>query len=231
MPIDAVALVRIPLDAVKGALGDEVEELTFESPRGPVALEPLHDAVRIHLGVRFDSEPADVGIAVRHILGDAADLHSDERGVYVYPDIARSRETTYDAVLEDMGEGGMWVPLASAEDARLGADETMGLFDAVQGMMGGDLLGQVQAALSDPGGDAMQSLAGLASQLLENPELRQSVQSAAEKLMAGGQLPGEVAGDSEGLLAQASSIASQVAGDNPELLAQIAAKMGSGEEE
>lgn len=229
MPIDAIAVLRIPPAALNEAFGEPTVEGALQSfgPRGEVTIEPLTDGIRLHLGLRFDDEPERLGVRIRKLLGDVADRHDDPRGAYVYPDVASSSESTYAGWVDDMGEGGMFVAIASAQDAKLGASDAMGLFDTVQGMMGGDLLGQMQAALADPSGDAMKSLAAMAGQLLQDDGIRQQVQSAAQKMLGEGGLQGlEMGGGLPGdLLEQAKSLAGQVADDNPELMEQLAGKL------
>jgi len=214
MSIDAIAVLRIPAAVVNEQLGEEAASL---------ALEPLDDGIRLHLGLRFDDDPGRLGLRIRKLLGAVADHHDDERGAYIYPDVASSSESTYAGWLEDMGEGGMFVAIASADDARLRASDAMGIFDAVQGMMGGDLMGQMQQALADPSGDAMKSLAAMAGQLLQDDGLRQQVQSAAEKMLGEGGLQG-LAG-SEDILEKAKSLAGQVADDNPDLIRELSGKL------
>ena len=231
MPIDAIAVLKVPQGALSEAFGDPQTDgklTTYSNGEQSVVIEPLDDGIRVHLGLRFDDEPELLGLRIRKLLGDLADKHDDERGAYVYPDVASSSEATVDALIEDMGEGGMFVPVASADDARLGASDAMSIFDAVQGMMGGDLLSQMQQALSDPGGDAMKSLAAMAGQLLQDDGLRQQVQSAAEKMMDGGMDGLPVSGD---LLEQAKSLAGQVAQENPELIDELSGKLETRTEE
>lgn len=229
MPIDAIAVLRVPPTALNETLGEPTVDGELHTYEGSVTIEPLEDGIRLHLGLRFDDEPARLGLRIRKLLGALADQHTDERGAYVYPDVASSSESTYSALIEDMGEGGMFVAIASADDAKLGASDAMGIFDAVQGMMGGDLLGQMQQALSDPSGDAMKSLAAMAGQLLQDDAIRAQVQGAAEKMLGEGALEGLPGGGD--LLEQAKSLAGQVAEDNPELVAELAGKLDRTEEE
>lgn len=228
MPIDAIAVLNIPPASLTD-LGEPTVEGALHTYEGGVAIEPLDDGIRLHLGLRFDDEPERLGLRIRKLLGPIADQHNDERGAYIYPDVASSSESTYGGFVEDMGEGGMFVAIASADDATLGASDAMGIFDAVQGMMGGDLLGQMQQALADPSGDAMKSLAAMAGQLLQDDGIRQQVQTAAEKMLGDGGLEGLAGGGD--LLEQAKSLAGQVAEENPELMDQLAGKIESRTEE
>lgn len=240
MPIHAVALLRLDPSRLRAQFPDAPESdegFTLQGPRGPVRAVPIEDGVHLHLAVPFDTPPRELGLLLRQLLGASADAHSDPRGVYVYPDIARSDATTYEGVVADLGEGGMWVRLARAEQAERAAqaagDATSGpdLFSAVQGLMTGDVLAQVQAALADPSGDPMASLAGLASKLLEDPALRETVQSAASALVGSGQLPDPSRVAPSELLAQAQALAGQLGAERPDLVAGLTQQLGGAEEE
>ncbi len=230
MPIHAVALLRIDPQRLRAAFpaASGADELTLEGPAGPVRAVSTGDALHLHLGVPFDTPPRQLGRMVRRVLGDLADEHSDDRGVYVYPDIARSDASTYEAIVDDLGEGGMWVPLAATEPTTSGGAN---LFDAIEGLMNGDMLAQLQSALGDSSGDPMASLAGLAGKLLEDPSLRETVQTAANALMSNGQLPDPSELRPDALLAQAQSLAGRLGVERPDLIERIARQVGGAEEE
>ncbi len=209
---------------------DTDEGFVLEGPRGPVRAVAIEDAVHLHLGVPFDTPPRGLGLLLRQVLGEAAAAHTDERGVYVYPDIARSGASTYEGVVADLGEGGMWVRLARAEEAdepvQAAAASNVDLLSAVQGLVGGNVVAQLQTALADPDGDPMAALAGLASKLLEDPALHQTVQSAAGTMIHGGHISDPRNLDPRGLLAQAKSIAERLSSEQPDLVASLARRIG-----
>lgn len=229
MPIDAIALVRVPFDALTAPLGEAEEDgalRVFETERGPLAIEPIEGGCLVHLGIGFGAEPEEIGTRARVLLGEAL---GDVDALYVFPDVTTPSARTPDAIEEELGEGGMRVRVPSAKDAaaalRLGGAETADLFGAMQGLLGGDLLGQVQQALADPGGDGMQSLAKMAQSLLQDEGIRSAVQETAAKLQAGGALDGLEGGAGGGLLEQAKAIAEKVAADDPEMMQELAEKL------
>ena len=112
MPIYAVALVR----------GTRV-------PEGLTG-EVLDDAALVRTSIRFDLEPDELASALVRRLGDA--FGDDARGVFVVPDVAFDEaraHRTYDAVLEAIGEVGMWarrpLPVDTMEDQALGMDDLL----------------------------------------------------------------------------------------------------------
>ncbi len=243
MPIDAIALLPITSADIAAVLGaPEVVEgdTIFQSPRGPIAVQAIDDGSLVSLGIGFGAEPDDIGMHLRVCLGTAL---GDLSEAYVFPDVTTPRKTTVAGILEELGEGGMQVRVPTVDQAgaamKLGGAETADLFGAMQGLLGGDLLANVQAALSDPdGGDAMESLAAMAKSLLQDDSIRAAVQDTAAKLQAGGALdgidPGALMGGGGGLLEQAKSIAAKVAEKDPALMEELAANLsadGKSEEE
>ena len=141
MSIDAVALVRIPAAALESG----------GVPRS--RMNPLIDATLVYTGSPFGSEPDEHGIALRHLLGDALDLHDDPRGVLIIPDVAEVQSTRYQAAVDEVGEAGLWAPVLG-EDAvparRTGAPvgSLEQLIGAALTAMGGELRGEIQRAMA-----------------------------------------------------------------------------------
>jgi hypothetical protein len=112
MPIHALALIRgtaLP----EGLTGDV-----------------LDDAALVRTSIRFDLEQDDLAAALVSRLGGA--FGDDARGVFVVPDVAREQartHRTFEAVVEGIGEAGMWVRRPSAvetmEDRALGMDDLL----------------------------------------------------------------------------------------------------------
>ena len=117
MPMHAIALIR----------GRTI-------PEG-LSGHALDDASLVRTAIRFDLEPSDLAAALVARLGDA--FGDDARGVFVVPDVALEEaktHQTFDAVVEGIGEAGMWVRRAdvgdTAEDRVLGRDAVIGeIFD------------------------------------------------------------------------------------------------------
>jgi len=229
--MSTLAIAALPLspELARDALGEPVEgEDVFETAFGLVRLEALADGIKLHLGLDFGDEPERFGLAVRIALGDAVD--AIER-VLVYPEVARPSATTYATLLEEIGDGGEWAIVASAEEAEAALedddeDDAPDLFGALQAMMGGGLggglMGQVQAAMA---GGGTNDLASLAQQLMGNADMRAAIQQMGEQLMKSGALEGlDPNGD---VLAQAQRLAGQVAQEHPELLEHLGKRVGA----
>jgi hypothetical protein len=132
MGIDAVALLRgkdLPL------------------PAG-VLLRTLDDGVLVFTLARFSADLEQMALALRLRLGGALDAHHDERGVFLIPDVAEPRATTYEGVIAEVGEAGVWAPVVAAGHVPASlASAPEGSFAAI--------MGEVMGAL---GGDAMATL-------------------------------------------------------------------------
>ncbi|MBN8610934.1 MAG: hypothetical protein J0L92_10140 [Deltaproteobacteria bacterium] len=96
MSLEAIALVRLP----DHASGDGVVVLS--------------DAVLIKTGASFAAEPLELATGLRRLLGETLDRHDDERGVFFVPAVALDAAKSagsYAAVIEAIGEAGMWIAL------------------------------------------------------------------------------------------------------------------------
>ncbi len=96
MSLQAIALLRLP-DHAPGA--------------GVVVLS---DAVLLDTGASFAAEPIELATGLRRMLAEKLDRHDDERGVFFVPGVALDAATkagSYAAVIEAIGEAGMWVAL------------------------------------------------------------------------------------------------------------------------
>jgi hypothetical protein len=143
MPIHAVALVRGP-KLPDGLSGDVLE-----------------DAALVKTAIRFDLEQDDLAAALLSRLGES--FGDDARGVFVVPDVALAEarsHKTFDAVVDAIGEVGMWVRRPSAvetmEDRALGMDDLLAQALAgkpVSPAMLATLLGSVSGDGSDDGED------------------------------------------------------------------------------
>lgn len=113
MSIDAVALLK------RSSLRDILLESGIPGTAQPRVLEHvLDDGILFHTHASFGSDPEELAVALRRQLGEHLDAHGDERGIFCLPDVAVEHALaakSYDAVIEAIGEAGMWVPLVSSE--------------------------------------------------------------------------------------------------------------------
>ncbi len=219
--------MRMSMDAIAlFALSDlsSLQNGEKETPLGPVELELLSDGIAVTLPLRFHVDPERIGSFLRGSLSDWVDAQESPR-VYVYPNVARPEGSTFQARIDELGEGGMWVevpPASAGIDANL-----MG--QALEGLQSGGMLSAMQAMVQGGGVD-MSALASIAQQVMQNPGLMQTVAEAAGQLETSGIAADPAAG---GLLEQAQKIAGELASKNPNLMEEVGAMFEAqmGEEE
>ncbi|MET0285406.1 MAG: hypothetical protein ABW352_13080 [Polyangiales bacterium] len=190
MPITALALLRIGKPATLGS--------RTEGPRASTVhrADALADGVILHTSLDFASDPEDLSVSLATELGEALIAHDDPRGIFFIPSVAAPQATTYEAVIAEVGEGGVWGPSAAqlAESVQqTDFSEILGgmlaqlppsLMSSAQAAMAGDrnalgaMTSQLQSMLG--GSDA---LAGLAQQLGGMMEQREE-KPAGEQLAA-----------------------------------------------
>ena len=258
MSIDAIALLRLSFDELGKVLrvAEETDEGTvFRAMGRSLEARALDDAVTLNLALRFDTPEATLGAVLRRDLGELVEVHGDERGVFVFPSVAQVEASTYEAALEELGEGGMWIAIPAAEDARVGPSDALGVFQGLAGGLGPDLFGQVEKMMGQlqaegfdeddegPGEGGPQlpaGLAELAKGFLENDEMRGMIEGMAAQMFGGGDGPPadlaarakEVAEKATAanpeLAEQAEALARAQAAANPELVAKLAGQLGLG---
>lgn len=196
-----------------------------EPPAG-ARIERLEDAWLVHTGQSFALAPEELSRAVRALLGDALlDQHGDARGLFFIPDVAKPSARSYAAVIDEVGDGGVWAPLRVAPPAAAG----------LAGLLG-SMLGQLPPDL----------LAAAAQTARENPEALQQAGAQLQGLMrdpnqladlAGSQLPGlsemlresGIDFGSPDLQRMAAGLQAELARD-PNRLAQLAEQLFGGED-
>jgi hypothetical protein len=113
--IDAVALLRIArLKAPRTRFGAEL----------PV--QHRKDATLLHTLDRFDGVGADERAwSLRQLLGPELDRHDDPRGILVFPDLCEPKARSYEALVAEIADAGVWAPRVSADHvpARFNAAE------------------------------------------------------------------------------------------------------------
>jgi hypothetical protein len=155
MGITAIALLKLP---------------------GLVAKQPidrLDDAVLLHTGEDFGDEPLTLSLAVRALVGDSIDAHVDPRGIFFIPDVVQPKARSYDGVIEEIGEGGVWGPLHAPELAGLtfggGAAGLEALLGGMLQQMPSEVLAAASAAVQD-NPDALHAAASHLNEMLGKPE-------------------------------------------------------------
>lgn|GEM_PF-3524096 len=160
MGIDAIALLHVPFEEVRGAfaVGPSASRLHLVGADGVTfAVDALDDGVLVHTFHAFAADPDEIATLVRGRMGPLLDRHDEPRGVFVFPDVASPKGRTYGAVLDEIGEAGEWVPKVDADhvperfrDAGVGALES--LVAQVTAGIGVDAIADLHRALA--GGDA-----------------------------------------------------------------------------
>src|SRR5690606_12973677 len=114
----------------------------------------------------FATEPVELSLALHGLLGEALAEHRDARGIFFIPEVAAPRARSYEAVVEEVGEGGVWAPLVDATSA--GGEEEFGaLLGNLLGQMPSSLLAAAQAAASGQPG-AFEAVSAQLQDLLRN---------------------------------------------------------------
>lgn len=170
--MDAVALVKIPHLSLTQSLRPN-PEAGPDAYVGVNALDvrivSLDDGVLALTPFGFDTEPDELALGLRKLLGDALDAHDDARGIYVFPSVARPRARTYEGVIDELGELGMWVPRVSLDNvptrvAEAPADSFKAQVQDLMARVGPDTIGRLEQAVAS--GDAS-AMAALQEQIME----------------------------------------------------------------
>ena len=135
---EAVVLLRVP---------------EWDAPE-EVDVRFLDDGALVFLPLPFDADANELLQEIVDQLGDVVDHHDDERGVFVFPDVAEPDDAeSYEAVIAAVGDAGKWIggePVALDPSALLGEGseaimghmlETMGISDPkafMEAMRSGD---------------------------------------------------------------------------------------------
>jgi hypothetical protein len=169
MAITALALLRIQAPAALASQAGRVVR--------------LDDAILLNTRADFSNEPEDLSRIVREQVGDALDLHSDPRGIFLIPDVAAPTARTYDGVIAEVGEGGEWAPTQVAA-LPLGAAAAGGSLGALLG----SLLQQMPSSVLESVGAAARGQPGAFE--AATSQLRAAVAGSSELSGLAGQLSG-----------------------------------------
>jgi len=70
----------------------------------------LEDGLVLHTDLDFGEDPDVLAGLLRGVLGEElSEQHKDVRGLFLIPSAAAPSANTYDGVIEEVGEGGVWV--------------------------------------------------------------------------------------------------------------------------
>jgi hypothetical protein len=105
-------------------------------PHQGLRVESLDDCVLVHTSASFGSDPEQLAALLQERLGAALDAHQDARGLFVLPSVANPGARGYDALIAEVGAGGMWIdPPAARVGEAFAAPDGLGALGAVLGSM------------------------------------------------------------------------------------------------
>lgn len=227
MGIDAIAVIHISLGSVRAALQlyskeeDGLFILTGADGQS-VGVKGLDDGTLVFTGARFALDPLEASALLRRRLGDLLDRHQDSRGIFIYPDVADPKSTGYDDIIEEVGEGGAFVPVLDA--GQVGPD-----LSALAASMSGALPPEAMAQLAQMTGGALPAGAmAQIGQLLATDGIGDALVDAARALsgqLGEGGLPG--AANPGDLMSKAQAVAEDLIAKDPERFAELAQRFGS----
>lgn len=222
MAKNAVALVHIAPAAVKAALDPapdsqrpELDRPSLDAVEGAdgkvYVIESFDDATAVHLGVPLGYDEPDVmGTLVAVALGDLIDEHDDPRGVPMYPSSYTPKATTWEGLLDEIGEALDWAPIEGPElmDPMAGVPDMSNL---------AAMAAQMQAQLPP---EMLQHAMDMAQQLAQAGAMG-DIQRAMQQMMQG-ESPSPMGLD----LAEMARQAQRMLDQNPELQQKLAGQFG-----
>ena len=241
MGIDAIAVLKVPLGALEDRLGKSGEgdpdmpSLVFlrGADGRPLGVSALDDGALVYMGAQFAAEPDELAASLRSRLGPALELHQEQRGVYIFPDVAEPRAKRYGALIAEMGEGGFWVRhFEDEEDEEYEEEEgeapdLEALARNLSGALPPELLARIQASFGDRVPSSPEELAAVMGS-----EHKDAIMDAARRLSEtlGSDLPMHLPSPEAApeLWAQARALAEELMEDDPEKLAELARRFGGG---
>ncbi|MEC7521037.1 MAG: hypothetical protein VYE22_14270 [Myxococcota bacterium] len=173
--MNAIAVLKVSPSVVFAALPEENGARRAQNGE-TVKIEPLEDAVKVHLGVSLTSEPEALAERMDDLLGELLDLHEPTKGVPVYPDSHALAATKWNEVVDELGAAADWIPV-QAEDP----------MQALLGGMGGMDLGAMMQQMGGDPAALMQQAMQMAQQLAQSGDLGDLTKMMGG--MQGGQMP------------------------------------------
>lgn len=191
MPIEALALLRL------------------KTLSTTARVDRLDDAVIVHTGQSFAIEPEQLVEALEALIGESSlAQHDDPRGVLFVPDVAAPKARSYDAVVDEVGEGGVWA--APALDS-FGATPHFGA-------LLGNMLAQLPPSLLSAASSAAQGDRGALD----------AVSAQVQALLGSSPQLSQLAGQLGGMLGQPTPGASAEPGSELAALEGMFASFGGG---
>lgn len=178
MTIEALALLRLSKASLPPAAHDRVTA--------------LDDGLLLRTGESFAREPEELSVVVRTLVGPLLDEHRDPRGIFFVPHVAAPAATTYEQVIVEVGEGGVWGPLVDAP----GADDFQSLLGNLLGQLPSSLLATANAAAAGSPG-AFEAMGAQLQGMLGSPAMS-GLAAQLEGMLAQAPRP-DAAGPAEGL--------------------------------
>ncbi len=223
MSMNAIAVLKIDPELVTAAL----PALEGERRRGangePVRVRALTNAALVHLDAPLAEDPEVLGALLAMKLGDVLAAHGEPRGVPVYPESYALAATSWDAAVEELGDGADWIPLPDAKPALPDLSAMLGPGGAAQ------LAGFAQQLQTEDGAAMLQQAMQMAQQLASSgalADLAKKMSGAAspeEALRGAGADPVALGGlDLGAMMAQAQSMLAA----NPDLERQLREQLG-----
>jgi hypothetical protein len=202
MSLTTVALIKLPLRVFDALPRAETQpddgSFRVKGPGGTTYdLRYLQDAALVASAHPFGTDDEALTEALWSLFGDDLADHDDDRGIFVLPSVAKPRGTTYDLVVDEVGEVGEWISLGDEDDAD-DAEEDPAVAGEVEDGVG-------------PGPDFMSAIANITKAL--GADTLQSLQQAM------------LSGDMGAFNRAQERIATQMA-QRPELAAQLNGLMG-----
>lgn len=117
MGVDAVAVLRV---RSRRLLRERLEQAMLP----PSCIEPLEDGSALFTSMaRFGKDGPneyELRVLLTCLFGeDLAKIHDDPRGVLVFPDACEPRGRTYESLVAEVAEAGVWLPIAPLSDGAL----------------------------------------------------------------------------------------------------------------
>ncbi|MEM7608864.1 MAG: hypothetical protein AAF411_26250, partial [Myxococcota bacterium] len=148
--MNAVVALPVSIESLRAHLRVEHEEgseVHFRVTGRTLVARALEDGVCVGLDLAYSTPPETLGTILRRDFGETI----AERA-FVFPHVAKPSATTYEALVEEVGAGGEWVSVPSAEAATPGVN-----LEGLASSLGPAAAAKMQSMMENP--EAMNQLA------------------------------------------------------------------------